>query len=61
MRLPDRDSKRTNSNVVSEVLPCFYKWQNKTKTLFQESKPELVYKGHIVSQKAIMSITKISR
>jgi hypothetical protein len=49
--LPDRDSKRTNSKVVSEVLPYFYKWQNKTKTLFRGPKPDNFPKNKIINKK----------
>ncbi|HPL96744.1 MAG TPA: hypothetical protein PKY71_04300 [Smithellaceae bacterium] len=49
--LPDRDSKRTNSKVVSECLPYFYKWQNKTKTLFRGPKPDNFPKNKIISKK----------
>ena len=49
--LPDRDSKRTNSKVVREELPYFYKWQNKTKTLFRGPKPGNFPKNKIITKK----------
>ncbi|MBU1044569.1 MAG: hypothetical protein KJ915_09280 [Candidatus Omnitrophica bacterium] len=49
--LPERDSQRTNSRVVTDVLPYHYRWQNKTKTLFRGEKPDFIPKSNIVSQK----------
>lgn len=51
MPLPNRDSKRTNSKVVSEEILYFYKWHNKTKTLFRGPKPDYIQKNKIITQK----------
>lgn len=51
LRLTDRGTQRTNCRVVSEELPYFYKWQNKTKTLFRGPKPKYIQKNKIITKK----------
>ncbi len=49
--LPEQDSKRTNSRVVSEEIPYYYKWHNKTKTLFRGPKPNFIAPGKIITKR----------
>ena len=51
--LPGLDTKRTNSRIVSEVLPYHYRYCKKTKTLVRGSKPKFVPKDVVVSKKAM--------
>jgi len=52
-KLPERDSKRTISRVVTDELPYHYRWCNKTKTLFRGKKPDFIPNGKIVSKKEL--------
>lgn len=49
--LPEQDSKRTNSKVITEEIPYYYKWHNKTKTLFRGPKPDFISPGKILTQR----------
>ncbi len=49
--LPEQDSKRTNSKVITEEIPYYYKWHNKTKTLFRGPKPDFIQIGKIITQR----------
>lgn len=49
--LPEQDSKRTNSRVVTEEIPYHYKWHNKTKTLFRGPKPDFIAPGKIITKR----------
>jgi len=49
--LPEQDSQRTNSKVITEEIPYYYKWHNKTKTLFRGPKPAFIQAGKIITQR----------
>ncbi|MBF0384357.1 MAG: hypothetical protein HQL27_00655 [Candidatus Omnitrophica bacterium] len=49
--LPEQDSKRTNSKVITEEIPYYYKWHNKTKTLFRGPKPDFIAPGKIITKR----------